>query len=403
VVPRYGAEVVGGAEMAARNLARRLARRPGWQVEVFTTCALDYLSWQDHYPEGDEELEGVAIHRFRSQAGRSPEFPAYSDHVLFYSSAATPEEAQRWVELQGPVCPELVEAVAASDADLVAFYPYQYYPTVRTIGAVADRAVLHPAAHDDPPLYLPVFREVFSCARALVLHSSEERRLVQSVFPVAAKPQLVLGLGVDPPPASPPGRAGGEVLGLGERPYLCCLGRVDDLKGTSALAEMFAAYKRRRPGPLALALVGPVAVQPLRHPDIVLAGPVSEQDKWAVLQGATALVSPSPYESFSLAIMEAWAAGLPVVVNARCAATREHAERSGAGLWFSGYAELEVVLDRLVEDARLRRALGAAGQAYVRTHYSWEAVVGRYAGFLERLAAGRPAAAGLMPPGGPCR
>ena len=34
------------------------------EVEVFTTCALDYVEWNNHYPEGETVLNGVRVRRF---------------------------------------------------------------------------------------------------------------------------------------------------------------------------------------------------------------------------------------------------------------------------------------------------------------------------------------------------
>ena len=52
VTPRYGIEVIGGAETAARMLAERLCLRAGWEVEVLTSCALDHLTWENTEPAG---------------------------------------------------------------------------------------------------------------------------------------------------------------------------------------------------------------------------------------------------------------------------------------------------------------------------------------------------------------
>ena len=79
---------------------------------------------------------------------------------------------------------------------MVAFYPYLYHPTVAAIGQVKVPAVLHPAAHDEPCLYLPVFRGTFGDADAFCFHTAAERLLVERTYPVAEKPQIVLGLGV---------------------------------------------------------------------------------------------------------------------------------------------------------------------------------------------------------------
>jgi hypothetical protein len=50
VVQRYGEEVVGGAELHCRLLAERLL--PWFDVDVLTSCAFDYLTWENHYPAG---------------------------------------------------------------------------------------------------------------------------------------------------------------------------------------------------------------------------------------------------------------------------------------------------------------------------------------------------------------
>jgi glycosyltransferase involved in cell wall biosynthesis len=400
VTPRYGTEVLGGAELGARMLAERLVRPPpatddpagdgaapaGWPVEVFTTCALDARTWADAYPPGTVDVNGVQVHRFASQAGRDPGFENLSADLLAHPQAVSPSDEDRWIDLQGPVSPDLLAAVAASDADVVVFYPYLYYPTVRAIRAVAERAVMHPAAHDEPPLYLPGFQSVFGAASGFVFQTDSERKLVERVFRVAHVPQIVMGLGVEPAEGAPDDAR--ARLGLDDRPYLLCLGRVDDGKGTGMLARFFAAYKDRHPGPLALALIGPVVDTPPPHPDVIVTGPVDERAKWGALRGALALVSPSPFEAFSLVLVEAWTAGIPVVVNGACEPTREHCLRSGGGLWFEGYGTFEAVLDRLAADPGLRADLAARGAEYAGRHFAWPTIISRYRRFLERVRPG---------------
>jgi glycosyltransferase involved in cell wall biosynthesis len=116
-------------------------------------------------------------------------------------------------------------------------------------------------------------------------------------------------------------------------------------------------------------------------------GPVSEADKWDLLSGAMAVVSPSPWEAFSLVVAESWSARTPVLVNAGCAATVEHCRRSGGGLRFDGYGEFEVAVDRLVGDAAFGAALGARGRAYVDAQFRWPVIVDRYAAFVESVVA----------------
>lgn len=382
VVPRYGSEVIGGAEHAARMLAERLALLPGHAVEVLTTCAVDARTWEDAYRPGASDLHGVSVTRF-SARGRHPRFDVLSAPALAGPRATTWQEQRQFIVRQGPVSADLEEAVAGCRADVVVFYPYLYATTVFGLPRVAGRGVLHPAAHDEPALWLPVFDSVFRAASGLVYQTSAERHLVARRFAgLPARFQLDLGLGVDVPSTLPAPSA----TPVDGRPYVCCLGRVEDGKGTRLLARYFAAYKRRRPGPLALVLAGPVVDPPPSHRDVVVLGRVDEAVKWQLLGNAELLLSPSAYEAFSLALVEAWALGTPAMVNAACPPTFEQVSRSGGGMAFDGYASFEAGLDRLLGDPGLRAALGAAGKRYVETRFAWPALMRRYARFLGGVA-----------------
>lgn len=67
---RFGRDIPGGAERYLWELMSRLAQE-GHQVEVFTTCSLQmlrspfgYMLWDNFFPEGKGEDEGVVIHRY---------------------------------------------------------------------------------------------------------------------------------------------------------------------------------------------------------------------------------------------------------------------------------------------------------------------------------------------------
>jgi len=332
----------------------------------------------------------VTVHRYRSVSGRDPGFDKLSESVLSDPAAQTPACQAEWVRRQGPVCPAAVESALDAGADLVIATPYLFWPTVEAARrAPAGTFVLHPAAHDEPPVHLPLFADVFGAAAGLAYYTDAERRLVERLFPLlAARSQSVVGVGIEPRPHVDPVMFRAS-SGIGERPYLLCLGRVDEGKGTAVLARFFAAYKRRRPGPLALVFAGPVVHAPPAHPDIVTTGEVSDAEKWSALAGAVALVNPSVHESFSMVALEAWAAGRPVLVNGRCAPTAEHARRSHGGLAFAGYAAFEAAVDRVVDDPSTAAALGAAGRSYVERYFAWPAVTGRYRAWLERLVTAR--------------
>ncbi len=383
LVPRYGLEIIGGAEFGARMLAEHLAA-DGCQVEVFTSRGLEAKTWADSYAEGTVAINDVTVHRF-SAGSRHPDFDELSQPVLSDPARTSMAVAEDWIDLQGPVIPGALDAAEASDADVIVAYPYLYWPTVAGVRRLGRRIVLQAAAHDEPPIRLPVFETVFAANGGMVFQTNAERRLVERLFPAGlTTPQAIIGLGVEPAPGDP--GVARVALGLGDRPYVLCVGRVDEHKGTTILAEWWAAYKARRHGPLALVYAGPIADPPPPHPDLIVAGPVDEGVKWGALRGATALIQPSPFEAFSLVLVEGLAVGTPALVNAFCGPTAEHCALSGGGVAYDGYAMFEAVLDALVADPDLAARLGANGTAYVDRLFRWPALTARYRRFLQTVA-----------------
>ncbi len=384
VVPRYGERVTGGAEVAAKLLAEHLVAIAGYECEVFTTAALDAATWRDELDVGTTVEHGVTVHRFASAAGRGTDFAPWDARVLNDPGALTVDEARTWMEQLGPVCPDAVDAAVASACDIVTLAPYMYHPTVTAAARLGHRAVLHPATHDEPAIHLPIYEPVFTEVGGIAWWTEVERRVAARIFPASVtRPQVVLGIGIDPIPAVAPTPAMAAIDG---RPFVVCVGRVLGAKGSLALARGFAAYKDRCPSPLALVFAGAPHDALPAHRDIVALGIVDDATKHALLHAALALVSPSPNESLALVVLEAWSAGTPVLVNGACAVTRDHCVRSGGGLWFDDYATFEGALRRITGDGALADRLGRAGHAYVRHEYAWPGVIDRYTGLLDRVA-----------------
>ena len=98
VVQRYGSEVLGGAEHLCRLLAERLA--PQHEVDVLTTCARDYVTWRNEYPEGADRIRGVTVRRFATTRTRDIEaFNRHSEWV--FNNPHTAADEQEWLRQQG--------------------------------------------------------------------------------------------------------------------------------------------------------------------------------------------------------------------------------------------------------------------------------------------------------------
>jgi glycosyltransferase involved in cell wall biosynthesis len=386
VVPRYGPDIVGGTEHWLRMLCEHLVAMRNWQVDVFTTCAVSAATWADELPPGDSEIEGVTVHRHRSISGRDPRYAAMNVTIRDDPAAVPDDLARRFVELVGPVCPDVLDQAASSSCDLIALTPYLFWPAVYGAPQLGRRVIFHGAAHDEPELHLGIMRDVFLSVGGFAFNSYAERALVERMFPIAHLPAAVIGNTVTE--GSGDRDAARAALGLApDERFVLCVGRVERDKGTHALAALWRNYRHRHPRAPRLVLLGPVHEDLAAGDDIIVAGAQPETVKWGALGACEFLIAPSPWESFSLVVLEAWLAGRPVLVNGRCDATVEHCRRSGGGLWFTDAVEFDVTVDRLLADASLRDRLAERGGAYARRQFGWPAVVDRYVALADRILA----------------
>lgn len=391
VIQRYGLEVNGGAELHCRWLAERLARRH--EVEVFATRALDYLEWQNHYPKGSELVNGIRVHRHTVKRTRNARAFASLSNLCFHETH-TREEEIAWVRENGPYSPELVRAVAAARErfDRVFFYCYRYYHSYHGVPAVADRAILVPTAEEDPAIHLEIMKPLFRAPLGLVYLTPEEQALVEDASGNQALPSVVIGSGINLPQPDPLIDFRAQHGLSAERPFVLYVGRVDRNKGALTLFAYFKKFLVETGAEVDLVLAGKSVAKVPDHPRIRHVGFITEEEKVAALRQCRLLVMPSPFESLSVIVLEAWKLGVPVLVNARCKVLQGQCLRSNGGLFYHGYAEFAEGLRLLLANDGLADALGRQGQAYVEREYSWGTIDAKLESLLARTAPPQPAA-----------
>jgi glycosyltransferase involved in cell wall biosynthesis len=408
VVQRYGTEILGGSEYHCRLIAERLAQRH--QVEVLTTCARDYITWQNEYPEGADRVRGVTVRRFATAQTRDiAAFNRYSEWIFHHEHSR--DDEMSWLRQQGPWCPALQEYLSHQHAsyDALIFFTYLYAPTVLGLTIAPGRSILVPTAHDEPAIHLGIYREMFGYPAAIAYNTDVERRFLTTRFPIRALVEETVGCGVDVPlgeareqqtrnddllreadtdvrrfddfqplPAHITGR--GAVFRRRHRlhgPMALYGGRIDPGKGCEELIEYFSAYVNEG-GDASLVLMGVKLMKLPDEPFIRFQGLLSERERLQALEAATVVVVPSPYESLSLLALEAFAVGTPVLANARSDVLVEHCVRSNAGLFYADRDEFIEALKLLMADAPLRAAMGRNGREYVRRNYRWDVIVSKY-------------------------
>jgi glycosyltransferase involved in cell wall biosynthesis len=357
-----------------------------WTVEVFTTCAASAVTWEDWYPPGTVTLGGVTVNRFRSQSGRDAQYLHVLPRLRTDAGGFSDAEAAEYLRLVGPVCPDAIDAAESSDCDLISVSPYLYWPAVATVSRMGRRVLFDPSTHDEPELYLPPMSRMYTSVGGIAYKTFAERALVERTYQVGHLPSAVVGSGVDVGEGDPAEARAALGLDAGE-PFVLCLGKVERAKGSDSLAAMWSMYRERRGGDVPkLVFIGPASADPPARPGILYAGRQPDLVKWGALAACSMLILPSAMEAFSLVLLEAWLCGRPVIVNSRCAATVEHCRRSGGGVWFEAFGDLEVAVDRLLGSPSLANSLGARGRAYVRDVFSWEHLLDRYELLAERVA-----------------
>ncbi len=376
VVPRYGDEIVGGAETLARQLAEHLPR-PEFDARILTTCTDNLGDGENIYPAGLARVNGVPVLRFpiNHKARNASRFHELTARLINHTPLTVDEELE-WID-NGVHSPELYAYLArhGPQYDFLIFVPYLYGTTFYGSTLWPERTIVWPCLHDELFAHFVQTRLMLETCRGVMFNSESELALARDKLKIRLPRPVVVGGGIDAYQANPDRFR--RRWGL-TAPFILYAGRIEFAKNVLELVSFFIEYKRLHPGPLKLVMMGEGSLSIPSHPDIIPIGFQSEQDKLDVYAAATLLVQPSLMESFSIVIMEAWLSGAPALVHGECDVTRRHIQRCNGGLYYIGLAEFMGALDWLVEHPAERKRMGELGRAYVLDTYSWPAVVERF-------------------------
>ncbi|QVL33768.1 glycosyltransferase [Telmatocola sphagniphila] len=169
-------------------------------------------------------------------------------------------------------------------------------------------------------------------------------------------------------------------------PFLLFLSRLHFKKGLDYLVEAFAKIASAHPS-LKLVVAGPddgaradfeklIASRNLTE-RVVLTGPLYGEQKQTALLGAAVFVLPSRQEGFSVAILEALAAQIPVVITKACHFPEVESSRAGYVTDLDA-DQIAGALDKILSNPQARQTMGPAGRELVTSRYSWDRVIGQF-------------------------
>jgi glycosyltransferase involved in cell wall biosynthesis len=383
---RYGSDFVGGAETSLRSIATAL-HEAGCAVEIFTTCARSDRDWANCLPEGTSvghvsnvppPASAMPVHRFRVDA-YEPARQREAISAILQADGFPEAETERHYLDHSIRSTRLLEALRQriEQFDAVIVGPYLYGLAFDIATAFPDKTLLLPCFHDEAFARLRIWREAYREVGGILYHSAEEKDLAERLLGLNHAGGVCLGTFVD---TQTQGNAeqGRLLVGKGP-PYIVYCGRYLREKNLPLLLDYTRRYHEASPDRFMFVFVGDGEVPIPREPWARNLGFVEESCKRDILAGAAALAQLSRNESLSLAALEAWAQGVPVLAAVDCAVLAGHLRRCGGGRAVDDYASFAAALDDLRQRPATWQRLGQQGREYVRTVY------GSRAGFVRRL------------------
>ncbi len=183
-------------------------------------------------------------------------------------------------------------------------------------------------------------------------------------------------------------------------PFGLFLSRLHHKKGLDYLADAFALVAAQFPE-ARLVVAGPddgargPFEQRVRAAGLAgrvhLVGPLYGPAKFAAMVDATCFCLPSRQEGFSVAVTEAMACGLPVVISDACHFPEVAEVGAGEVVPLEG-DRVAQALRRVVGDPELRRSMGEAGRQLVRSRFTWPRVAEQCVAAYGRRSPGAAAA-----------
>lgn len=370
---RYGKEVNGGSEYYTMLMAQKL--KAYYEVEVLTSKALTYEKWEDYYQEDVGQIDGITVRRFGVKRKRSRVLQRIFKILITRFGINTCKVTETWNKILGPYVPGLVKYIRDNNEkyDAFIFVTYLYYPAVFGMREVAEKAIFVPTAHDEYFIYFKLYEELFHLPKKIVFLTPEEKEFVHSLFHNEKIENEVIGVGIDVPENADADSFRQKYRIEGD--YLLYAGRVDTEKGCDEMFDYFCRYSKTR-NDLQLIVIGKAYMNIPKQSNIRYLGFVSEEDKYNAIKGAKILWLPSQFESLSIAVLEAMALGVPVIVNGKCEVLKGHCDRSGGGESYFNYKGFEDIVGRIAGEKYSFYSQSA--RRYIDECYMWDGVIGKW-------------------------
>lgn len=378
IIPRYGFDINGGAELHCRQLAEKLTFY--YDVTVLTTCAQNYMIWDNFYNEGDEKVNNVLVKRFKNDQQRNKLYFDKLSSDLINNDHPTNSCINQWMQSQGPVSNGLCNYIDYNHHNYCCFifFSYSYATTWFNIKTVSSKSILIPLVHEDWCLKLGIWDNIFKQCKFIIFNSEPERKLVKKLYPTSYQISKTLGVGV-----SPPLNIHSSLTSFENLLFYVYVGRVEHSKGCQELFDYHLKLQDDFPS-LHLILVGKVEMPIPRCNTVISLGYISEELKFKVIQQSQFVVLPSTFESLSMITLEAFTLGKVVLGNYYCNVMRYHYKKSRACLLYKNFKNFQKSI-KLLLNIKKQNRLGKRAKKYIQKHYNWNSIIKEYQSIINNF------------------
>ena len=380
VIPWYGKDATGGAEIQCKTLAERL-KKSGLDIEVYTTCSKQFQGeWMDDIKPGKYIEDEIPVTRFRLDQRNTQLFNSINQKIISLQKISLEEEKDFF---QNNInSKDLINAIKKDSTSLFVFMPYLYGTTFFGYQVHPKRSILIPCIHDEGYAKMNLVKQMLSNVGAISFNSLPEKQFASSIAKISKN--KVLGEGIDFPQQKIEPKNFKEKYNLDK--FILCAGRKDKGKNTPLLVDYFCRYLEKNNSDLKLVLTGKGTIDiPSRFSKNILDVYLSREELDNAYSAATFLCLPSINESFSRVIMESWTNKTPVLVHGKCSVTKHFCSESNGGLYFDNYLEFEACLNYFFNNPDVTKKLGKNGFNYVKNNYEWNDIVKSYIDFFQTI------------------
>jgi glycosyltransferase involved in cell wall biosynthesis len=361
----------GGPSKAVFEMCQAL-REIGVEADIATTDADINSNLQEIVLGKPVEIEGVTVYCFRCRWLRKYGFS-------FGLTAWLKQNVKRYDVVHS-------HAVFSYITGPLAYYarknnvPYVIRPIGQLNSSCLRKNVLIKS------FYLAVLgKRCLNNARLLHLTSEDEKVSAQRLNLTVPGAIIPLGMHV-PEDSALPARGGFRKLypDFTNKKLIVFLSRLDPIKGLDLLLPALASVSKGRDDFFAViagsgdgvydAAVRRLASRHKLEKKIIFPGFLQGYDKWSLLRDADIFTLPSYNENFGIAVVEAMAIGVPVVISNQVGIHREVTQYAAGIATSCDSGEIATALMTLLDDELLRHRMGENGKRLVKERFTWEKI-----------------------------